>query len=60
MPHSAAVPVGKQLARILQSASPLEGPASHAAHLAAIDRRRTQETEAYLRTCVLRLGNAGV
>ena len=55
-----AVPVSKELGRIIQTVSPLDTQASHAAHLQAIESRRTQEVESYLRTCVLRLGNASL
>ena len=55
---AAPVRISKELGRIIKTVSPLDAEATLAADLAAIESRRAQEVESYLRTCVLRLGNA--
>lgn len=55
------VPIPKELANIIKEASALPStgpPLSVAAHLDAIQSRKTQETASYLRAAMLRLQNA--
>ncbi len=49
------MPVSKELAAILRSTSKIDPRADLEMHLGAIESRRAQETECFLRTCVMRL-----
>ena len=50
------VTLSPELAEIVRSVSQLEGGGPLSKHLQAIESRRAQETECYLRACAVRLG----